>query len=79
MMGSDDSLKTAQKKHKVTINSKWCKGCGICIAFCPKAVLGEGEGGKAVVIDPEACTGCRLCELRCPDFAIVLDEGETDE
>ncbi|HWR28989.1 MAG TPA: 4Fe-4S binding protein, partial [Negativicutes bacterium] len=23
----------------VTINEKFCKGCGICVAFCPKQVL----------------------------------------
>lgn len=48
----------------------WCKGCGICIAFCPKAVLAAGEDGVPQVVAPEACIGCRMCELRCPDFAI---------
>ena len=24
---------------RLIINEKWCKGCGICVAFCPKQVL----------------------------------------
>ena len=24
---------------KLVTNPKWCKGCGICVAFCPKEVL----------------------------------------
>ncbi len=50
--------------------TKWCKGCGICIAFCPKGVLAADEDGQPQVVAPEKCTGCRMCELRCPDFAI---------
>lgn len=69
-------MKTAEKQHKVVVNRKWCKGCGICIAFCPKGVLVAAEDGKPIVSDPDACTGCRLCELRCPDFAIILEEDD---
>ncbi|HHY92228.1 MAG TPA: 4Fe-4S binding protein [Firmicutes bacterium] len=56
----------------IKLNEKWCKGCGICIAFCPAKVFDTREDGKAVVAHPEACIGCGLCELRCPDFAISL-------
>jgi 2-oxoglutarate ferredoxin oxidoreductase subunit delta len=55
----------------VEIKPKWCKGCAICVEFCPHEVLAM-EGGKAVVKNPEACNACGLCEVRCPDFAIVL-------
>lgn len=56
----------------VTVNEKWCKGCGICIAFCPAKVFTAREDGKPVVTNPDACTRCGPCELRCPDFAISL-------
>ncbi|MGE5592892.1 MAG: 4Fe-4S binding protein [Betaproteobacteria bacterium] len=56
----------------VEINQKWCKGCDICVAFCPKEVLTRPEGGKAQVAHPEKCTRCRLCEIMCPDLAIVV-------
>lgn len=56
----------------ITINEKWCKGCGICIAFCPTKVLEAREDGKVFAANPAACTRCGLCELRCPDFAIYV-------
>ena len=65
------------KKHKdVIINRDWCKGCGICIAFCPKEVLALDEQEKAIVVNIENCNACGLCELRCPDIAIELVENQ---
>ncbi len=63
---------------KIEINRIWCKGCGICAAFCPKKVLGlDEEAEKATVVNPEACIACMMCELRCPDLAIrVIKEEE---
>ncbi|MDR2744454.1 MAG: 4Fe-4S binding protein [Desulfovibrio sp.] len=55
-----------------TINAGWCKGCGICVAFCPKKALGL-LGDKAVH-DPELCVLCGMCELYCPDLAIRIDK-----
>ena len=56
----------------VMVYYDWCKGCGICVAFCPKAVLEfSDELGKPVVARPEDCIQCGMCELRCPDFAIT--------
>ena len=57
---------------KVIINIKWCKGCGICVDFCPKKSLGMGRDAKAHVVDLESCNNCGLCYLRCPDFAIKV-------
>jgi len=56
----------------------WCKACGICIAFCPKAVYSKGEDGKPLIDKPEDCNGCRFCELHCPDFAITIKERYAD-
>jgi 2-oxoglutarate ferredoxin oxidoreductase subunit delta len=56
----------------VQINREWCKGCGICVAFCPKHVLELDEHDKVVVKRLEDCNACGLCELRCPDMAIEV-------
>lgn len=66
------------KKHMT--NRQWCKGCGICVTFCPKHVLELDEMEKVVAVRVEDCICCRLCELRCPDLAIeVTTEQETSD
>lgn len=57
---------------EIKIKKDWCKGCGICIAFCPKQCLGYDEHGKVNMDHPDLCIKCGACELRCPDFAIFL-------
>jgi len=54
------------------INPSWCKGCGICVEFCPKQVLELDNDQKAIAARPEDCICCRQCELRCPDLAIEV-------
>lgn len=58
------------------IYKRWCKGCGICVAFCPVHVFALGDDGRAEVVNPEACTNCQLCDRLCPDFAITLTDWE---
>jgi len=60
----------------IVIDRRLCKGCGICIEFCPKKVLVMGdEMDERGIRIPHArreqdCSFCGLCELYCPDFAI---------
>jgi 2-oxoglutarate ferredoxin oxidoreductase subunit delta len=61
--------------RKIDIFKAWCKGCGICVAFCPREVLAIDEEGYPFVKDLGACTGCGWCEIRCPDFAITVERG----
>ncbi|MBI5903400.1 MAG: 4Fe-4S binding protein [Deltaproteobacteria bacterium] len=56
---------------RIVINEKLCKGCSICVDFCPTNVL-EMRGTVVAVKDLAACTRCQLCDLRCPDFAIQV-------
>ena len=76
-----EKSKESRPRTKILINEDWCKGCGICIEFCPKGVLKpSGLQGKPTVTDPSLCSRCMLCEVRCPDFAIrIRDEGDDDE
>ncbi|ACV68690.1 4Fe-4S dicluster domain-containing protein [Desulfohalobium retbaense] len=64
---------------KVWVYPDWCKGCGLCVAFCPGKVLELNEQGKAEVVHPEECINCGFCELHCPDFAIVVTPKEGAE
>ena len=56
----------------IQINDAWCKGCTICVEFCPKDVLVMNRMDKVEVKALEACTKCLRCEQLCPDFAIVV-------
>ncbi|MFO7931560.1 MAG: 4Fe-4S binding protein [Desulfosalsimonas sp.] len=68
-------VKQGSAKH--SIQYSWCKGCGICVHFCPKKVLELDSGGRVRAVRPEDCIGCRLCQLRCPDLAIEVLTGDS--
>ncbi len=78
--GAGDGEGPRNGESFVHIFPEWCKGCGICVAFCPKNVL-EMRCQKASVARPEDCIRCYLCARRCPDFAVgIADErGRVDE
>ncbi len=59
---------------KANINSRLCKGCGICVLFCPKKII-EVKQDKAFINNIDDCIGCRQCEYHCPDFAIVVGDN----
>jgi 2-oxoglutarate ferredoxin oxidoreductase subunit delta len=61
---------------KVTIYPDWCKGCGICAAFCPAGVFELQADGKSHVVREEECVNCGFCELHCPDFAVSVTPKE---
>ncbi len=65
-------------KSDITIKMPRCKGCGICVAFCPKKVLALDELGKVQVLHPDDCIGCGQCEMRCPDYAIFVDRRKEE-
>ncbi len=69
--------KKEKGKTSIIVFQDWCKGCGICVEFCPGKVLElDGTTGKAQVVHPEECINCGFCELHCPDFAIMLAPKE---
>lgn len=73
------------KKYTVNIDALVCKGCGLCIYYCPKDVLKLADTmnqkgyNVAVVVAPDNCIGCRLCDIACPDFAIFVEENEEEK
>ena len=71
-------------RYRVKINEKLCKGCYLCIRFCPvgvfvrSSIIGDLGYNIAEVASPEKCTGCKACLLYCPDFAVAV-EKENDK
>ena len=65
--------KAKPKLKQVHLNLDWCKGCGICAAFCPTNVLEIDDKDKVKAARAEDCICCKLCELRCPDLAIDVE------
>ena len=63
---------------KIQIEPEYCKGCGLCIYYCSKAVLRASDtpnskGYRIVEVRSlENCIACRNCEINCPDFAITI-------
>ena len=70
---------------KIAIDTRYCKGCRLCVAFCPKgaiamsAALGPRGVKAAEVVDEDACVGCLNCVVVCPDAAIEVFELEAAE
>ena len=71
--------KRRRPRGHVTLFPNWCKGCGLCVEFCPVGVLEQGPNGRIIVAHPDKCTACRWCELHCPDFAIFVADVEPEE
>ncbi len=66
--------KKRNERPFIWVNKKWCKRCGLCIEFCPKAVFKLDKDGYPEPKDLRHCVGCGLCVIQCPDYAIVDDE-----
>ena len=56
-----------------------CKGCGRCVAACPKKCLRlsgrlNSRGVKPAEYVGEGCTGCAICFYNCPEPYVVTIE-----
>lgn len=62
----------------ITINIERCKGCQLCMEFCPKKLICMSEDFNskghhpAACREPDDCGGCALCAMMCPDVAIEV-------
>ena len=67
-------------RGKVIIIEERCKGCGFCVAYCPRDVLAMSQAFNAkgyhtpAIIDESKCVNCHFCEALCPEFAIFSME-----
>jgi len=66
----------------IHIDGEVCKGCGLCVHYCPKDVLRLSDhlnvrGYRVVeVYQNENCIQCKMCEFGCPDLAIFIEKIE---
>ena len=71
----------------IKINEEICKGCGLCVTFCPVEGLiaidtdrANAKGwNPAVCTDQGKCRSCALCALMCPDAAIGVYKPAKEE
>lgn len=67
-------------KGKVYFEAEKCKGCSLCVAFCPQHILYQdktllNKAGYNIiqVSEPEKCIGCAFCAMMCPDSVIRVE------
>ena len=65
----------------VTFNEEKCKGCGLCVTFCPRHILqmapvriNANGYHPAECIDQSKCIGCASCARMCPDVIITVEK-----
>jgi 2-oxoglutarate ferredoxin oxidoreductase subunit delta len=72
---------------KITINQDKCKGCLLCISFCPRGLISVERNLNRRGIRPakfsrwahksaggnsQECLGCAMCAIICPDCCIEV-------
>jgi len=73
------------RRFKVKFNRDKCKGCELCVNFCPKKILAmdsvvNGKGyHPAGITESSACIGCASCATMCPECCITIYELEEGE
>ncbi len=75
-----DSDEITIPRGAISIITQRCKGCEICVTYCPRAVLRLASSSNAKgyhypqVERADACVACGLCQIMCPEFAIFVQE-----
>jgi len=63
---------------KVVFDEAKCKGCELCVHFCPKKVIRMADRinakgyHPACLADEDNCISCGICGRMCPDAVIEV-------
>ena len=63
---------------KIEIDRERCKGCGLCVMYCPRSCISQDKSVNkkgaypAIFLNKEKCTGCSFCAIICPDMCIEV-------
>mgnify|MGYP006311458071 CR=1 FL=1 len=68
---------------KIKIDTQRCKGCGLCVAVCPKKSIATSEKSNRQGFFPAEhtggpCSGCAMCALVCPEAVIEVLRDDQD-
>ncbi len=74
-----DQDRIPTRRYRLSVLKDRCKGCRLCIEFCPRQALKESpdfnsKGYHPPYTENDGCLDCGLCELICPEFAISVEE-----
>jgi 2-oxoglutarate ferredoxin oxidoreductase subunit alpha len=67
----------------IHVDSDRCKGCGLCIEFCPQHCLRLSDHLNPIgyhpveLSDAAACNACTLCAIMCPDTGLSVFRSGT--
>lgn len=67
---------------RVSFVEAYCKGCGLCVHFCPKKIIALADGvnsqgyNPAAILEVEKCSGCAICARVCPEVVISIEKEE---
>ncbi len=74
---------TLALKGRIIIDRDRCKGCHICMEFCPMGLISVASEANRKGYQParfeeqraddkKTCTGCASCATVCPEIAIEV-------
>ena len=78
-MADKQSKMAGGAQPRPVIAAEVCKGCGRCIAACPRKVLRlrarmNHRGIRPAEYVGEGCTGCAICFYNCPEpYAVEVE------
>ena len=71
-----------KKRGRIVLHNELCKGCGLCVAFCPQNVMAISDALNQMGYSPakwgeeghngKMCVACATCATICPDAAIEV-------